>query len=94
MNLFKCLANDTRLRIIHAVIMSEEICVTELANQVGMKPQAVSNQLQRLADKGIVTATRSKNKIKYKVVDPCVQRLLEFGLCVLGEDGNEDNEQR
>lgn len=86
MNLFKCLANDTRLRILHAVIKSEEICVTELASLVGMKPQAVSNQLQRLTDKGILRATRNKNNVCYRIIEPCMQRLLEFGLCILEED--------
>ena len=48
--MFKVLANDTRLRLLHAVVRAGEICVTDLADSLGMKPQAVSNQLQRLAD--------------------------------------------
>ncbi|HEY7326206.1 MAG TPA: metalloregulator ArsR/SmtB family transcription factor, partial [Gemmataceae bacterium] len=47
---FKVLANDTRLRLLHALVREEELCVTDLAASVGMKPQAVSNQLQRLSD--------------------------------------------
>ena len=46
--LYKVLANDTRLRLLHAIERAEEISVTDLAAEVGMKPQAVSNQLQRL----------------------------------------------
>lgn len=52
--LFKILANDSRLRLLHALARSGELCVTELATAVGMKPQAVSNQLQRLVDRGIL----------------------------------------
>lgn len=85
MALFKVLANDTRLRLLHALARSEELCVTELAAAVGMKPQAVSNQIQRLADKRILTATRCGNNIRYRIVDPCVLRMLELGLCLIEE---------
>ena len=40
---FKVLANDTRLRLLHALVRADELCVTDLAASLGMKPQAVSN---------------------------------------------------
>ena len=83
--LFKVLANDTRLRLLHALARSGELCVTELAAAVGMKPQAVSNQLQRLADRGILMATRHGNNIYYRVADPCALSLLNLGLCLIEE---------
>jgi ArsR family transcriptional regulator, lead/cadmium/zinc/bismuth-responsive transcriptional repressor len=46
--LFKMLASDTRLRLLHALERAGEMCVTDLAAELGMAPQAVSNQLQRL----------------------------------------------
>ena len=85
MALFKVMANDTRLRLLHALARSGELCVTELAAAVGMKPQAVSNQLQRLVDRGILRARRDGNNIHYRIVDPCVLRLLELGLCLIEE---------
>ncbi len=83
--LFKVLSNDTRLRLLHALARSGELCVMELAAAVGMKPQAVSNQLQRLADRGILRAARCGNNMHYRIVDPCVLRLLELGLCLVEE---------
>ena len=56
--LFKLVGNDTRVRLLHALTRAGEMCVTELAEAVGMKSQAVSNQLQRLSDLGIVTSRR------------------------------------
>ncbi len=82
---FKMLANSTRLRILHALIRAGELCVGELAGRLGMKPQAVSNQLQRLADRGIVEARREGLQIRYSIVDRCVPALLEQGWC-LAED--------
>ena len=83
--LFEVLANDTRLRLIHEVARREEVCVTDLADALDMKPQAVSNQLQRLLDKGIVAARRHGNNVFYRIVDNCVMILLEHGLCLIEE---------
>jgi DNA-binding transcriptional ArsR family regulator len=85
---FKVLANDTRLRLLHALVRSEELCVTDLATTVGMKPQAVSNQLQRLSDLGILASRREGNAIHYRLVDRCVQGLLEQAWCLMEEAGN------
>lgn len=83
MRLFKAFANDTRLRLLHALVREDELCVSALADAVGMKPQAVSNQLQRLVDRGILGTRRNGVNIYYRIVDPCVPVLLERGLCLI-----------
>lgn len=85
---FKSLANATRLRILHALVRAGELCVSELAEALEMKPQAVSNQLQRLADRGIVDPRRNGVQIYYRIVDPCVVSLLDRGWC-LTEDARQ-----
>lgn len=82
---FKVLANDTRLRLLHALVRADEMCVTELADEVGMKPQAVSNQLQRLCSLAIIRSRRDGVNVYYRVVDLCVRTLLEQGLCMTEE---------
>jgi ArsR family transcriptional regulator, lead/cadmium/zinc/bismuth-responsive transcriptional repressor len=82
---FKVLANVTRLRLLHALAKRPGLAVTELAQMVAMKPQAVSNQLQRLVDKGILSNVRNGTNIHYRIVDPCTMSLLDQGLC-LAED--------
>jgi DNA-binding transcriptional ArsR family regulator len=81
--LFKTFSNSTRLRLLHALVQAGELCVTDLARAAGMKPQAVSNQLQRLVDRGILDSRRGGNNVLYRIVDPCVRVLLERGLCLL-----------
>lgn len=83
--LFKVLANDTRLRLIHALVRAEEMRMSDLAGLLGMKPQAVSNQLQKLVDRGILGSRRNGNNIYYRIVDPCIIEILDHGLC-LSED--------
>jgi DNA-binding transcriptional ArsR family regulator len=82
-SLFKVLANDTRLRLLHALVRAGEMGVTALAAALAMKPQAVSNQLQRLSDLGILAWRRDGNNIYYRIVDPCVPCLLDRGLCLV-----------
>jgi len=90
---FKTLANATRLRILHALVRASELCVTELAETLGMKPQAVSNQLQRLSDRGIVESRRNGLQIHYRIVDPCVVLLLDRGWCLTEDAGQRTFEQ-
>lgn len=88
---FKVLANDSRLRLLHALVRADELCVTDLAASVGMKPQAVSNQLQRLSDLGILSSRREGTAIFYRVEDQCVQGMLEQGWCLMEETGNRSS---
>src|SRR6266540_969276 len=67
---FKVLANDSRLRLLHALARAGELCVTDLA---------------RLVDQHILVARRDGNRIYYRIEDPCVTQLLELGWC-LAED--------
>jgi len=85
--LFQALANDSRLRLLHALARAEELCVTDLAAAVEMTPQAISNQLRRLIDRRIVATRREGNYIYYRIIDPCVPGLLSLGLCLAEETG-------
>jgi ArsR family transcriptional regulator, lead/cadmium/zinc/bismuth-responsive transcriptional repressor len=83
--LFKVLGNQTRLRMLHALARAGEVCVTDLADSLEMKPQAISNQLQRLVDRGMVAPRRNGNNIFYRIVDPCIVSLLDRGVCLIEE---------
>lgn len=85
---FRILANDSRVRLLHALVREQELSVGALADTVSMTSQAVSNQLQRLAKRGIVGSRREGTTIFYRMVDPCVVELLDRGLC-LTEDARE-----
>ena len=82
--LFKIFANDNRLRLLHAMARAGEIRVVDLAAALEMKVQAVSNQLQRLAHQGFIEAMRDGQNIFYRIKNPCLPGILEYGLCLLG----------
>jgi DNA-binding transcriptional ArsR family regulator len=82
--LFKIFANNNRLRLLHALVRAGEMRVVDLAVALEMKVQAVSNQLQRLADQGFVEAKREGQNFFYRIKNPCLPGILEYGLCLLG----------
>lgn len=85
--LFKLLGNDTRVRLLHHIVKSGEATVTDVAKKLGMKPQAVSNQLVRLSDTGMLAQRRDGNHIYYRVVNGCVAPLLDLALCLMDDEG-------
>jgi ArsR family transcriptional regulator, lead/cadmium/zinc/bismuth-responsive transcriptional repressor len=87
MALFKVLANDTRIRLLHHLVRSGEATVTDMAKTLGMKPQAVSNQLVRLSDTGMLASRRDGNNVYYRVVNGCVPPLLDLALCLMEDEG-------
>jgi DNA-binding transcriptional ArsR family regulator len=86
MALFKVLANDTRVRILHHVIRSGEATVSDIARTLGMRPQAVSNQLMRLSDTGMLSSRRDGNNVYHRVVNGCVSPLLDLAVCLMEDE--------
>jgi len=86
-DLFKVLANNNRLRILHVIHLAGEISPSQIAERVGASQQAISNQLQRLADQRIVHARRDGQRVLYRIIDPCVPGLMDLGVCLLSERG-------
>ena len=78
--LFEVLASGTRLRLLHALMVLDDPCMGDLADAVGMKSQAVSNQLRRLVDMNILTTRRHGNHTHYRIVDTSVIQLLSLGV--------------
>lgn len=79
---FEVLASSTRLRLLHALVLLDDPCMSDLADAVNMKPQAVSNQLRRLVDLGILSTRRHGVHIHYSIVDSCITKLMYHGLCL------------
>lgn len=83
--LFKVLANDNRLRILHTIHLAGEVSPSDIAEATGASQQAVSNQLQRLADQRIVHARRDGQRVLYRIIDPCVPGLMDLGVCLISQ---------
>jgi len=61
------LGNGTRLRILYALAEGQELCVCDLTDILDKAVSAVSHQLRRLRDRGLVTNRRDGMTIYYRL---------------------------
>ncbi len=95
-NVFKLLADPTRLRILWALVHGEH-SVNDLAAHVAVQPAAVSQHLMRLRLARVVTTRRDGNRIYYAASDHHVGRLAEEAISHaqhLAGGGHHDAEVR
>ena len=83
---FKLLGDGTRVRILDALSRSE-MCVGDLAGQLGVTESAVSHQLRLLRNTRIVRARREGRMIFYALDDKHVLALFRQGLRHVQEAG-------
>lgn len=76
---FQVLGDPTRVRIVHALSLSE-LCTSDLAALVGMSESAVSHQLRTLRQLHVVRSRRMGKLVYYSLADDHVRRLFEQGL--------------
>lgn len=65
-NLFKCLADRSRLQILKSLAM-EDMYVERLAERLGITPSTVSFHLKKLTDAGAVTSYKSQYYMMYSL---------------------------
>jgi ArsR family transcriptional regulator, lead/cadmium/zinc/bismuth-responsive transcriptional repressor len=78
-DLFRALADPTRVRILSAVAETE-VCVNDLAEALGMGQSAVSHQLSYLREARLVRARRDGRHVFYRLDDDHVRGLFAQGL--------------
>jgi ArsR family transcriptional regulator len=72
---FKALAHPLRIRILE-ILAEGEKSVNEIQTLAGSEGSAVSQQLQVLRAKNIVSGTKDGNKVIYTLKDPMIIDLL------------------
>ncbi len=77
--LFSALSDPTRLKILHALTVCEELCVCDLAAIAGLSVSAVSHQLRLLRDRDLVRARRDGRMVHYSLADEHVRELIATG---------------
>jgi DNA-binding transcriptional ArsR family regulator len=82
--IFRTLADPTRLRLLTALAEGGEMCVHELCARVAMSQPAVSHQLRTLRTARLVRPRRAGREIFYSLDDEHVLKLLQEGLTHAG----------
>ncbi len=85
----KALGDETRLRILESLLISEK-CVTDLVEELRCSQPHASHHLRILRDSGLIEGHREGKQVCYKV-SPTIQRALtsgqgqalDFGCCEL-----------
>lgn len=80
---FAIFADNTRLRILSALAISE-MCVTDISRVLGINQTTVSHQLRFLKDTGMVRTDRHGKIIFYSLYDDIVNDILLKGVEFLG----------
>jgi DNA-binding transcriptional ArsR family regulator len=77
--LFSAFADPTRLRILHSLNVTKELCVCDLAALTDLSVSAVSHQLRLLRDRELVHARRDGRMVYYSLADEHVSVLMANG---------------
>lgn len=85
--LFKLLGDPTRLRIVHALASTGELCVCDLAQVVDAPETSVSHALRLLRIAGVVQARRHGRMAYYAIDDRHLGFVLELATERLGVGG-------
>lgn len=75
-NLFKALADETRLKIAYALTIEEEMCVCDIAAVIGSSNATASHHLRYLRDRALAKSERKGKQIFYSLSDNHVRQLV------------------
>ena len=78
--LFKGFADPTRVHILSLLMAKEELCVTQIAEEVEISQSAVSHQLRLLKQMHLIKFRREGKNILYSLADEHVKTILQMGL--------------
>ena len=78
-DIFKALADPTRVRII-SILTKTELCVCDLAATLGMTQSAVSHQLRLMSAMRVVKSRKAGRMVYYRLDDEHIQDLFQRGL--------------
>jgi ArsR family transcriptional regulator, lead/cadmium/zinc/bismuth-responsive transcriptional repressor len=76
--IFKALADDTRVKIAFALSEEEELCVCDVANIVGCTTATASHHLRLLRNLGLAKYRKEGKLVFYSLDDDHVKQLIEI----------------
>lgn len=82
---FSVLADATRARIVHALSLSDEMCVCDLAVLLGISQSALSHQLRLLRDRDVVARSKRGRLVYYRLADEHIRHVFTDGVRHAGE---------
>ena len=79
-DLFKAFADPTRVHILSLLLVRQELCVSEIAEEVGVSQSGISHQLRLLKQMHLIKFRRDGKNLWYSLADDHVKMILQMGL--------------
>ena len=89
-DVFRVLADPTRVSIIHALSQAE-LCNSDLASILGISESAVSHQMRELRLMKLVTAEKRGRMVYYRLTDTHIRHIFEDTLRHVRENSHGPN---
>lgn len=86
-NVFRVLADPTRVAIVHALSLAE-LCNCDLASILGISESAVSHQMRELRLMKIVSAEKRGRMVYYRLSDTHIRHIFEDTLRHVSENSH------
>ena len=77
--LFKIFGDSTRVKIIN-VLLTQELCVNDIADKINVSQSAVSHQLRILKQAKLVKYRKDGQTIYYSLADDHVEKIFLMGV--------------
>lgn len=76
--IFKALADETRLKVAYALYKEKELCVCDAANVIGASVATTSHHLRLLQTMGLAKKRKEGKQVLYSLDDDHVSGLIEL----------------
>lgn len=91
-DLFKVLADKTRVTIVHALSMEEELCVCDVCTIVGCSKATASHHLRLLKKIGLAQSRKEGKFVYYALDDDYVRQLVKLVFIHQAAKENQDEQ--
>ncbi|MFO7895519.1 MAG: metalloregulator ArsR/SmtB family transcription factor [Candidatus Cloacimonadales bacterium] len=81
--LFNIISNPIRIKIIYALMESEDLTVTELSEKIDVTQNTLSAHLKILFDGAYLQKEQKWRKVYYSIKEPMLKDILEIGTHIL-----------
>jgi DNA-binding transcriptional ArsR family regulator len=91
-DLFKILADQTRITIVHALALEEELCVCDVCAIVGCSKATASHHLRLLKNIGVAHSRKDGRFVYYSLDDDYVRQFVQLAFKHQASKENQENE--
>lgn len=66
--IFSALGDKTRFRLFELIGVKQQICVSQLAEELSLTPACISQHMKVLADAGLLERKRNGKRVCYQII--------------------------